>query len=676
MSKRSTEPEQEPDCYSAALHLIGEIQSYGALLCIDNNTGRIIACSANTSTFLGISAEQLLNRPWHEVLEENAFLTELINPANMVAPLPVQRFWTHRVAGRDCVFSASSDDTQTLVEVEWRSGDLDIDFNNKLGFLRRLAASQTPEQVASLLMEYIARITGFDRVMLYQFLPGWHGKVIAEQNKPGVPGFLGLQFPASDIPPNARQLYLKNMQRFITDTEAETVPLVTREQGQTIDLTWSQLRAVHPVHIEYLHNIDAHSSFSVSIVAGGRLWGMVACHHMTARSMSFELRHLCEELSRIASLHLDGLQTVTTERRRSGLQISLLQMENAMELEQPTQSVGRQLIPAMELLGADSLLLRMGGKFFAHGPLASSGRLGVLRKWLAHHPENRRLWHSSHIPEDLAHDPALVRYTSGMLFIPFGPGRQGNYVLLARNEQVENIRWAGRMPDNPMDRPLPLTPRASFAAWEEQTRRQSLAWDEVELEMAELLGGTLSEDLEKANLEKLANQDSLTGLANRRSFERSLTLGFRAARRNKSGLAVFMLDLDDFKPVNDQYGHDAGDHLLIEVGRRLKHVVRDRDTVARLGGDEFAIIQYHLGGSPLEEIALVAERIVEELSRPVKLEQASVTVGVSVGVALYPEHSRSENQLVKLADEAMYAVKQAGKHSYRIYEGEDSGEQT
>jgi len=613
-----------------------------------------------------------LNFPWREVLDDNTHLKELIQRREQSFGFPLQRIWNRRAEKKGQVVSACSDGLYTLVEMEWRQKGQRFDFNSKIGFLRELSACYEAEDVARVLMKYIARVTGFDRVMLYQFAPDWHGKVIAEKNRPGVQGFLGLHFPASDIPPNARRLYVKNIQRFIADTEAGTENILTHEAGQSIDLTWSQLRAVHPVHIDYLRNIKARSSFSVSIVTAGRLWGMVACHHLQVRAMSLKLRYLCEELARIASLHMSGLQAVAAEKRRNRLQLSLVHVGSAMDMEQPAESVGKQLIQVMEVVGADSMLLRLGGKSFAHGPLATSGKLGALRKWLAGHPETKRLWHCSQIPEALVHDPVLVSYASGMLFVPFGPKRQHNYVLFTRNEQMENIRWAGRLPAEIGEVPRPQTPRASFAAWEQETQGQSLSWDELEIETAGQMGRALTEDLNTAHLEKLAMQDSLTRLPNRRSFERSLSQGIRAANRHKNGLAVFMLDLDDFKPVNDEYGHEAGDELLIEIGRRLTQVVRERDTVARLGGDEFAIIQYHLGKSPTEEVVLVAERMVAELSRPVKLKQASVTVGVSVGIALYPQHGRSDSQLVKLADEAMYEVKETGKNGYRIFNEHES----
>ena len=138
--------------------------------------------------------------------------------------------------------------------------------------------------------EQVRQLTGYDRVMLYQFLPEWHGKVVAEVCQPGVEGFLGLHFPAGDIPPNARRLYLVKHQRVIADVNAEPVPVLSASADTMVDLTYSQLRAVHPVHIQYLKNMGVEASFSVSLVVAGRLWGMIACHHFAPRQVPLSWR--------------------------------------------------------------------------------------------------------------------------------------------------------------------------------------------------------------------------------------------------------------------------------------------------------------------------------------------------------------------------------------------------
>lgn len=139
-------------------------------------------------------------------------------------------------------------------------------------------------------------------MLLYRFLPGWHGEVLDERLAPGVEGYLGLRFPLSDIPANARRLYLAKRQRIIADVRSATVPVVGVRDGMTLDLRGSELRAVHPIHLEYLVNMGVEASFSVSIVAEGRLWGMVACHHFAPRRLGLMTRQACEMVASIASL--------------------------------------------------------------------------------------------------------------------------------------------------------------------------------------------------------------------------------------------------------------------------------------------------------------------------------------------------------------------------------------
>ncbi|MBG0790638.1 MAG: GGDEF domain-containing protein [Desulfovibrionaceae bacterium] len=164
----------------------------------------------------------------------------------------------------------------------------------------------------------------------------------------------------------------------------------------------------------------------------------------------------------------------------------------------------------------------------------------------------------------------------------------------------------------------------------------------------------------QAQLVEWALYDTLTGLANRKLFFDRLCAGMSMAKRHKRRLALLYIDLDGFKAVNDTYGHEAGDALLVQVGKRLTGMVRQSDTVARLGGDEFAVILAeieHTGAA-----SGVGRKIVGELSRPFKLERATVTIGASIGVAVYPDHATSEDALVQGADEAMYVSKEKGKN--------------
>ncbi len=653
-----------PDCYSAQLHLIGRIQDYGVLLVFDSATGLLGACSDNTDKLFAQPARALLGRPWQSLLTGSVATHKLLG---LMGPreLPRQRIWDEDLGGGALVVSATADGRNLLVELEPKLGALDFEDDSKLHFLKQLALSREPAEAAELLMRQVAQITGFDRVMLYQFQPGWHGKVIAENNKPGVRGYLNQCFPASDIPPNARRLYSLNFQRYLADTETPARDVLSSSDDEGVDLTWSQLRAVHPVHIEYLRNMGVRTSFSVSIMANGRLWGMVACHNRLTRSLSFKHRHLCEELARITSLHLAGLLEVGVEMRRAEMRLGLSRIESVLDGHTGTEAVANQILKVVDVLGAQSMLLRLNKKDFGRGPLQSSGRLGALRSWMRKHG-GKDSWHLDKIPGELNMHPALVKHASGMLYLPFGPARQGNYVLLARNEQVEEITWAGKMPES--GEAAELSPRASFEIWKQEVHGQARPWDEAELAIAGQLRRDLADYVERAKLAELALQDSLTGLGNRRSFEMALANALRHAQKTGGRFAVLLLDLDKFKPVNDSHGHAAGDELLVIIAQRLKQQLRGRDTVTRLGGDEFAIIQYHVGSEGYSEVGLVAQRLVREVNRPVPLEPATVEVGTSIGVAVYPEHGATEQALLRNADHALYAVKRSGRNNFRIYE--------
>ncbi|MFD2262650.1 putative bifunctional diguanylate cyclase/phosphodiesterase [Lacibacterium aquatile] len=178
---------------------------------------------------------------------------------------------------------------------------------------------------------------------------------------------------------------------------------------------------------------------------------------------------------------------------------------------------------------------------------------------------------------------------------------------------------------------------------------------------------TLAKDTE-AQMLQMARQDPLTGLVNRGGFNEALKNALAQAGRTGVGGALFFLDLDLFKEVNDTFGHHVGDLLLKAVAKRLKQKVRDTDTVARLGGDEFAVIQNPVN-SDVDVKALV-KRIISSLSEPMVIEGYRVQVGVSVGIARFPEDATEADEIIRAADTAMYRVKAAGRNSYRLYSDE------
>ena len=169
----------------------------------------------------------------------------------------------------------------------------------------------------------------------------------------------------------------------------------------------------------------------------------------------------------------------------------------------------------------------------------------------------------------------------------------------------------------------------------------------------------------EAKLIQLALYDQLTGLPNRTMFYERLASLLPQARRTKSEMALLFIDLDGFKSVNDSMGHGIGDQLLQEVGKRLLASIRESDTVARMGGDEFTVILNNMQDSG--QTASIAEKIIDAINQPIHLNGKSCKVGASIGIAIYPNHAKTANDLVRAADSAMYHAKASGKNAYRLY---------
>lgn len=652
------------DCNTADLHLAASIQPYGVLLVIQRQTGRIVAISANAADWLGQAPRTLLGQDWRQTLPADAFTTAPPDEGAVVLPDPGLRALT--LAG------------QGLIAVVHRAGDFDLveleagqapAFGASNDLLQRgmsqLAMADSEPTAAEALMHAVARITGYDRVLLYQFLPGWHGKVVAEVLRPGVEGFLGLHFPASDIPANARRLYLIQRQRLIPDIGAEPVPVLAVSQGLELDLTHSELRAVHPTHIQYLRNLGVAASFSVSVLVGGQLWGLVACHHLAPRRLSFVSRQLCEQLATVASIHMTDLQRLALERARH----AHYSARSHARLELQALGGGKPVIATQfarwrEAFGAQGAWAYLDDQSHFSGDVPDETSLSTLKNWLDIY-DRRRIAAYAVIPPALEKYPALVRFASGLLYLPL---TERDFLVLLRAEQVERVTWAGRPRerDTSQDPLLALTPRTSFQAWSEQTRGQALPWRDTDLEGAALLREMLLEHLDRLRLEQLALTDPLTGLCNRAMFERKLQEAITISLRDTALSAVMMIDLDRFKPVNDQYGHPVGDALLIEVARRLREQVRERDVVARLGGDEFAIIQFHVP-SP-QDVDRVAVRVLESIRQPYQLQGHRIEIGASIGAAVCPHHAVEQDALVQRADLALYQVKRGGRDGFRLFD--------
>jgi chemotaxis family two-component system sensor kinase Cph1 len=651
------------NCKTAELHLTNQVQSFGALIAIDRRSQRICACSVNSHEFTGHTPDQLLDQDW-SLLFRPEHVTSVFNlPETPGQHLP--HIELGELNNKRLLIANHAVNGITIVEIESAESDeRKYGFGDRTAYSTALADTGSPEDAARLLMRAVSEVTRYDRVMLYQFLPGWHGEVIAEVLAPGIHGFLGLRFPASDIPATSRRLYMISRQRVIPDVSAEAVEVVGLQGLRPLDFTFSQLRAVHPVHIQYLRNIGVEASFSLSIIVSGRLWGMIACHHLTPKRVSLLQRQYCEEMATITNIHMTDVSAIEREKARARLHESIAEIMGALKSEtRSTSMVLTQIMPIREMFRSQGLLVHIEGQSLNAGDIPDEVSLSALQNWLEHCDKSTVTARTA-IDPGLAKYPALVRFASGILYMPLG---SQDFLLLLRHEQAEVVKWAGR-PADTGNEAGDLTPRASFQTWAQQLQGTSDLWTDAEVEAAVRLRKMLIEHMERLQLENMALRDPLTGLANRLMFEKALQEAIKNTIKTEALSAVFMIDLDKFKAVNDTMGHGAGDELLVEVGKRLTATMRTSDAVARLGGDEFAIVQLNL--RHVDDAQITAERLLAEMRRPFLIQGQNVEIGASIGLSLCPIHAIEEDELLEDADLALYQAKDAGRNTYKSFSDE------
>lgn len=653
------------DCHTASLHLTDLVQAHGAVVVV-NDEGIVVGASVNTAQLLGCSHTDLLDSSCLAVLPQ--LKPVLSAPEQGGQPGRNTRLWKLGLNGSELSVAMHRNGSFRFLEFEHPSesnrlaiqGSRDALFEQ---FLVTLEESQSARSAAHVLLDNIADIVEFDRAMLVQRQQNGHYQVIAERTRPGVASYKDHHFPGTDIPPNAQRLYLLKRQRFIANAWQEPVKLVS-VHDQAFDLTGSELRAVHPVHIQYMRNMGTASSFSVSIVVNKVLWGMVVCHNLQPAALSFHQRQACLHSANVAGLHMSSLivRRVTLRRHRQEQRIERLRQKLF------SQTLG--LTNVKEILHALRGVFRASGALLVHerstyryGRVPEPHAARTLLKWLQNN-QTDPVFAADTVVSALAGHQEIVQSASGVLSINYA---EGHYLVLLRGEYRQSVQWAGQ-PGHLDHTDNGLGPRTSFETWQELTRGRAHPWDELDMRAASDILRMFTELMHYRSAEKRSYTDALTGLGNRAWLAKqgALLLAQQPGEKPQR-FALLLLDLDDFKPINDRYGHFAGDQVLIQLARRLEECVRHSDHVTRLGGDEFVLLL--TGVRDPACVCELASRVITRLQEPFTVQGEQAKVVASIGIAWYPDHGDNLQALLHHADKAMYQAKQAGKGVYRVFDG-------
>lgn len=487
-------------CDREPIHIPGAIQPHGLLLVVDTVTRDVVAGAGAIEERL---APEWLGRPLAALLGEDV--------ARMVANMPIgagtavaavsvdgisERFalTAHRIGGE-----------RVLIELEPGMADAPWGTGSPLGWIDAAVTSFERTSDLPMLFERAAStfqtLTGFDRVMLYRFLDEDAGRVVAEARGAGLPSFLHHHFPASDIPKQARALYVRNRTRCIPDVNY--VPAPIRPEGfEMLDLSDVALRSVSPIHVRYLKNMGVAASASISIVKDGVLWGMIACHHYSPRRLSPELRAAAAGLASALARQIRAREEAELYRERLRLRAaedSLL--PRIIGLGDLAPAIRRLMPEMMAMLGATGFAIVDQGRVQAHGTCPPDLAILEIAGW-ATIRGGGELFVTHELACVMPNAAALVSAAAGVLALPLVDG--GITPLWFRAEQIEEVEWAGNPHKSVALSPdATLNPRTSFESWRETVRGRARRWTMEEVEAAHRLRRALHEAAQNHRLRGL-----------------------------------------------------------------------------------------------------------------------------------------------------------------------------
>ncbi|CAN5821084.1 bacteriophytochrome BphP [soil metagenome] len=494
------------NCHREPIHVPGHVQPHGALLAFDLQ-GCLTHASRNATDV--IASLPALGQDLPGIASDaEAPLWAAISAALKDAETGQERaLLTMELALADRVFDVvlHTYDGRLIVELEQRASKGEDLAAFALMAHRSMGQMRSRRDIATMLSEAVATVrelTGFDRVMAYRFHQDDSGEVVAELRAPELQPFLGRRFPASDIPVQARALYVRNPLRLIADVQDEQVPIDAHDPAdRALDLSYSVLRSVSPIHIEYLKNIHVGASMSLSIVVSGRLWGLIACHHNGAHRVPYAVRMTCDVLSQVLSSSVQSaVERLAAKRRLAAVEVR----KNLTELLLGSDDFA-QAFPGMT--NALGRVMSFDATLCSYGGVMSCDALGRehaarLLQWLDTEEQDLIALHeSAKLPEALR---GALHPFCGFMALCIDRVNRG-WIVLLRHEQIETIVWSGIPAKLERVGPLGarLTPQGSFAEWRQTVEGTSVAWDDADRAIAH----DLMESLGRAGAARAARME-------------------------------------------------------------------------------------------------------------------------------------------------------------------------
>jgi|APAra7269096613_1048513.scaffolds.fasta_scaffold00242_4 light-regulated signal transduction histidine kinase (bacteriophytochrome) len=575
------------DCASEPIRVPGAIQPHGRLVVLDADL-RVVAYSANWPG-AAAAAAAVAGLPFGVLVAGDAAMVLGSVPLDGAA----HSISAHRLG--PCVIAE--------FEAATPAAGLELPIHSLARhFLPQLQATNAIADLGELAVAEMKRLTGFGRCLFYRFDDEDHGEVMAEALDDGYDAYSGHHFPASDIPAQARALYVVNQVRLIPDANYTPVPLLGVDPAwdpSQLDMTRCGLRSISPIHLEYMRNMGTLASMSVSIVVRGRLWGLISCHDHAPRHVDAATRIACEHLGRLLSMRIEAREeTAEVEARLELRRLTLDIVSHLGDSDATLQRLLAETAPLLRLGRATGAAVVRNDACWTVGDAPSEEVVQALAQWACAQPS--QVVSTDRLAERL---PALAEATpvaAGVMAVSISQVNR-HVILWFRPEILQSIRWAGDPRKEALASDGRIHPRLSFSSWQQEIRGRSLPWSRSELAAAaDLRQALIGIVLRRA--EEMAEVASELGKLNKEleAFSYTVSHDLRAPMRHISGYVDLVLE-----------GDGAG--LGERSQRYLRHV---KEASAFAGQLVDALLEFsRMGRATLKRRPVDTNLLVNDLAR-------------------------------------------------------------